>query len=88
MTQSLLNQQVILITGASSGIGAALAEALAQQYSGISLVLASRNQSLLAVVANRCRQHEAEVLVVPTDLSQNRTGTSLWEPKRSLTSSE
>ena len=65
-----LNTQVILITGASRGIGAALAEVLASNYSGVRLVLASRNQSLLEVVATKCRQHGAEVLVVPTDLSQ------------------
>lgn len=65
-----LATQVILITGASRGIGAALAEVLASNYSGVSLVLASRNQSLLETVATKCRQHGTEVLVVPTDLSQ------------------
>lgn len=65
-----ISQQVILITGASSGIGAALAEVLAQRYSGISLVLASRNQSALEIVAEKCRQHNAEVIIIPTDLSQ------------------
>ena len=62
--------QVVLITGASSGIGAALAEVLASQYPQIRLILASRNQSALKTVADRCRQHHAEVLVIPTDLSQ------------------
>ena len=65
-----LNSKVVLITGASSGIGAALAAVLADQHSGISLVLASRNQSLLETVAVKCRQHKATVLIVPTDLSQ------------------
>ncbi len=35
--------EVILITGASSDIGAALAEVLASKGSGVSLVLVSRN---------------------------------------------
>lgn len=71
MTQlKSLATQVILITGASRGIGAALAEELACKYSGVRLVLASRNQSLLSTVATKCREHQAEVLVIPTDLSQ------------------
>ena len=67
--KSLANQ-VILITGASRGIGAALAEVVASNYSEVRLVLASRNQSLLEAVATKCREHDAEVLVIPTDLSQ------------------
>ena len=65
-----LATQVVLITGASRGIGAALAEVLASNYSGVRLVLASRNESLLSTVATKCRQSGTEVLVVPTDLSQ------------------
>lgn len=62
--------QVVLITGASKGIGAAIAEELSHKYSGISLVLVSRDRSSLEAVANKCRQQNANVLVVPTDLSQ------------------
>ncbi len=65
-----LATQVVLITGASRGIGAALAEELACKYSGIRLVLTSRNQPLLETVATKCREYQAEVLVIPTDLSQ------------------
>lgn len=75
--KSALTEQVVLITGASNGIGAALAEVLARQYSGIKLVLASRNQSLLETVADKCRQHQTEVLVLPTDLSQTEEVQSL-----------
>ncbi|MBD2742077.1 SDR family oxidoreductase [Coleofasciculus sp. FACHB-1120] len=66
----LLSEQVILITGASTGIGAALAKLLATQSLGIRLVLAARNQEKLEEVATFCRKAGADVLVVPTDISQ------------------
>ena len=71
MTQSLpLAEQVILITGASSGIGAALARRLANEFLGIRLVIAARNKEKLEAVATECLKVGAEVLVVPTDLAQ------------------
>lgn len=65
-----LAEQVIVITGASAGIGAALAEVLAQRYLGVRLVLAARNVEKLEQVAERCRKVGAEVLVMPTDMTQ------------------
>lgn len=65
-----LSEQIILITGASSGIGAALAQTLAEDFLGIRLVLAARNQTLLEQVAKLCRQAGAEVLVIPTDMGK------------------
>jgi short-subunit dehydrogenase len=70
MPSSPLAEQVILITGASSGIGAALARRLAAEFLGIRLVLAARNQQKLQTVATDCEKVGAEVLVVPTDLGQ------------------
>ena len=67
---SSLSEQVVLITGASAGIGAALAQLLAQRFMGIRLVLAARNAQRLETVADVCRKAGAEVLVVPTDLEQ------------------
>ena len=64
-----LSEQVILITGASTGIGAALAETLAASFMGIRLVLAARNQDKLEHIATLCRKAGADVLVVPTDLA-------------------
>ena len=69
MSYSLTNK-VILITGASSGIGAALALELAKQDSSIKLVLAARNESKLTAVADDCRKHGVDVVVVPTDLAE------------------
>ena len=71
MTQSPpIAEQVILITGASAGIGAALARRLASQFLGIRLVLAARNHEKLEAVATDCRKAGADVLVVPTDMSE------------------
>jgi short-subunit dehydrogenase len=72
-----LAEQVVLITGASSGIGAALATVLAQRYLGIRLVLAARSTEKLKEVAIRCRKAGAEVLVVQTDMTQTDQITNL-----------
>jgi len=56
----------IVITGASSGIGAATAEAFAQR--GARLVLAARDAEALEEIAGLCRVAGADVLTVPTDV--------------------
>ncbi len=56
----------IVITGASSGIGAATAEAFA--VTGARLVLAARGQEGLEAVAERCRAAGGEAHVYPTDV--------------------
>lgn len=66
------DSRVFVITGASSGIGAATAVAASDR--GCRLVLASRNEEALGKVAARC---SGEVLVVPTDVCS-------WEDNRSL----
>jgi len=60
--------QVVVITGASSGIGRALAVELATR--GNRLVLAARDVDRLSEVAGLCQQHGAETLVVPTDVTR------------------
>jgi NAD(P)-dependent dehydrogenase (short-subunit alcohol dehydrogenase family) len=67
---SSLSHQVVLITGASTGIGAALAQILAQRFMGIRLVLAARSAEKLETVATLCRKAGALVLAVPTDLQK------------------
>ena len=63
-------QQVILITGASDGIGAEMALQLAQAHGkGVALVLAARTASTLEKVAVNCRALGATCLVAPTDVS-------------------
>jgi len=60
-------RRVILVIGASSGIGRATAHRLASR--GNRLVLAARSPTALETAAEECRQRGAEVLVVPTDVS-------------------
>ncbi len=61
---------VVIITGASDGIGAELARQLAEQHGAqIALVLAARSADKLEHVAAACRRHGAQALVHPTDVS-------------------
>ena len=59
---------VVVVTGASEGIGRALCEALAPHRPR--LVVAARNRERLESLAATCRAAGAEVLVVPADLTQ------------------
>lgn len=70
LSKCSISEQVVLITGASTGIGAALAKALAERYFGIRLGLAARSVDKLEAIATLCRKAGAEVLVIPTDITQ------------------
>ncbi len=58
---------VVILTGASSGIGEAMAHQLAEQ--GACLALAARNTVKLAAVAEACRARGGRALAVPTDVT-------------------
>jgi NADP-dependent 3-hydroxy acid dehydrogenase YdfG len=62
-----LNEQTAVITGASSGIGAAIALGLAVE--GTKLRLIGRNLQALQSVAQRASQHSPQVLLYQADLS-------------------
>ncbi|MES2298223.1 MAG: SDR family oxidoreductase [Pseudomonadota bacterium] len=62
--------KVVVITGASDGIGAEMARQLSRQHGAdLGLVLAARNEVALAGVAAECAANGAHTLVVPTDVA-------------------
>jgi len=66
MTPSM---RVIVITGASDGIGAEMARQLAaNEGAGVALVLAARNAAGLEAVAGACAALGTQTLTVPTDV--------------------
>lgn len=67
MKSDPFRDQIVIVTGASAGIGRALALRLASQ--GATIALAARRADRLEQVATECRQQGGEALVVPTDVS-------------------
>lgn len=74
--QRRLENRVIVITGASRGIGEAIAAAAAEE--GARLVLASRKQDALDAVAERLRGMGAEVLPVATHMGDSDAIAALF----------
>lgn len=70
-----LNGKVALVTGASSGIGSATAQALAAE--GAKLVLAARREDRLKAIADDITQTGGEVLVLPVDMSDEQATLEL-----------
>lgn len=69
--------KVILITGASEGIGRALALELAPDAPR--LVLVARSVARLTSVARECRAHGADVIAIPLDLTDPSAGRKLMD---------
>lgn len=67
--------RVIFITGASSGIGEALA--LSYAATGIRLLLTGRDEGRLAAVAGRCRDQGADVMTTIIDVT-DRAALADW----------
>ena len=72
-----LDDRVALVTGASSGIGEATAEALAAE--GASLALAARREDELTDLADRLASEGVETLVVPTDVTDEEQVENMIE---------
>ncbi|MDO5509322.1 MAG: SDR family oxidoreductase [Weeksellaceae bacterium] len=75
-TQSLQGKTVV-ITGASSGVGKAAAEAFAKE--GCNVVLASRGEEALDKAVQMCKDLGATALGIPTDVSDAEQVQSLAE---------
>jgi len=72
--------KVVVLTGASEGIGRALALALASARAR--LVLAARSAERLASLAQECSARGADVLCVPTDVSRRADCAALIDAAR------
>ena len=66
MSEKIFNDNVVIITGASSGIGREVARQLAEQ--GAWLALGARDADRLEANAIECRQRGGRALVVQTDV--------------------
>ena len=77
MKTDVFRDQVVIVTGASAGIGKSLALLLAGQ--GAKVALAARRAEQLELVAEECLQRGGESLVVPTDVSNEAQCKALVE---------
>jgi NADP-dependent 3-hydroxy acid dehydrogenase YdfG len=68
VSERSLRDRVAVVTGASSGIGAAVARAIASEGAGVALA-ARRHDALIEVQAGLKRQGAARSIVVPTDVT-------------------
>lgn len=71
---------VALVTGASSGIGAATARNLAQK--GMQVILAARRMERLAILKSEIEADGGRVEVIPADLTNEKDRQSLFEKVR------
>ena len=72
--------RVFVVTGASSGLGYEIAQALAAE--GAHLVLAGRAREPLAAAAVACRERGASAVAVPTDVTLDADCSALIECAR------
>ena len=68
---------VVLITGASQGLGAAIAQVFASQLPGVRLALVARNAENLAAIALACTASGATVATFPCDVTDETAVAAL-----------
>jgi hypothetical protein len=71
------NDKTVLVTGASSGIGLAIAEELARR--GANLILTARSENKLNAVAESIRKTGSKAAVFASDLSLPNAGEKLYD---------
>ena len=76
-----IQNKVVIITGASSGIGEATAYKLAEQ--GAKLVLAARREDKLKAIANNIKAKGGEAVFRSTDVTKPEDNTALVELAKS-----
>ena len=69
---------IAVVTGASQGIGQAVAEAFSARE-GAKVALVARTRSKLEMVADACRERGGEPLVVPTDVTDDAAVADMAE---------
>ncbi len=74
--RAALAGKVAVITGASRGIGLAIAEALARQ--GCSLAITARNTKELTAAARRLSRHGTKVLALPCDVRDESAVAAIY----------
>lgn len=72
-----LQDKVALVTGASSGIGMATAQALADE--GAKIVLAARREDRLTAIADTIHQAGGSAVVLPVDLADEQAVCNMVE---------
>ena len=83
MSEHPLRDRVVVVTGASSGIGAAVARFLAR--AGAHVALAARRQDALLEVEATLERDEAKSLVFPADVTdRERVGALISHTEREL----
>ena len=68
---------VVLITGASQGIGAAIAKIFAMELPGVRLALVARSEKNLRAVARACIKAGANVEIFPCDVTDEASVAAL-----------
>lgn len=68
---------IVLITGASQGIGAALARTFAKEVPGVRLALVARQERKLIAVAGACGKLGAKAEIFPCDVSDETAVAAL-----------